>query len=118
MSGESQVTTVAGASSGKDAAREQSTQPLTPAPRAVMAPRPTGSVTISHKIGWSSTDYHEKADVMVEICLPCGVDDIDETVGRIRRLLDEKLPEELDRVVDKYFDGGPIVFGAGRKVTP
>jgi hypothetical protein len=104
---------------GREKAREETYTPLTPDPRAATATatRPTASVTISHKIGWSSLDYHEKADVMVEVTLPCMVDDIDATVGRIRRILDEKLPEELDRVVNHYFEGGPLVFGAGRKVT-
>jgi hypothetical protein len=97
---------------------EQKVGGLAPPPSALRGGTP-GSVSLSRKMGWSTHMGREKADVMVTVTLPSGTsdEDLDATILRLRGILDRTIERELDHVVDKYFDGGPVTFGSGRTRT-
>jgi len=93
--------------------RDMKTRALMPDPEG--AKPGAARVTISRKIGWSSGFGREKADVVVAVEVPCGTstEAIHRAMDRASALVDERLPQELDDMINKYFEGGPITFGNG-----
>jgi hypothetical protein len=101
------------AQKGKELAEDDHTAGILPAPEGTTPIH--ARIVVSRKIGWSQGFGNEKADVMMSVELPCGTTDasIHRTIDRASRLLDERLTAEMDKVVDTYFGGGPVVFGSG-----